>query len=101
MQIKLNLPLIMRKCDISLLCLVYSSGLLTRHWFPIGLQAQARLPHLNMNEASFFASLLWLDAATRPYYAFSVQVEKALEDIFCIFRWSQSSLTYDSCGPHS
>ena len=84
---------------------------LTRYWFSIGLQAQLRLTHLNINEASFFACFLWLEADTRPYYinyisytvnAFHVLVENGLENFFfCIFRWFQSSLTYhDSCGPH-
>ena len=84
---------------------------MTRYCFSIGLQAQLRLTHLNINEASFFVRLLWLDADTRPYYinyssytvnAFRVQVENGLENVsFCIFPWFQSSLTYhDSCGPH-
>ena len=37
-----------------------------RYWFSIGSQAQARLTHLNTNEALFFTCFLWLDAATRP-----------------------------------
>ena len=64
---------------------------LTRYWFSIGLQAQPRLIHLNVSEASFFAHFLWLDAATLPYYinessctvnAFRVQLENVLEDVF-------------------
>ena len=55
------------------------------------LQAQSRLTHLNINEASFFARFQRLDAATRTYYvnhssytvnASRVQVENGLEDVF-------------------
>ena len=84
---------------------------LTRYWFSIGLQAQPRLTHLNISEASFFARFLWPDAATLPccvnysshtVNAFRVQVENGLENVFfLLFRWFQSSLTYhDSCGPN-
>ena len=63
---------------------------MTRYWFSIGLQAQPRLTHLNINKASFFASFLWLDAATRSCYVnccsytvntFRVQMENGLENV--------------------
>ena len=79
--------------------------------FSIGLQAQPRLTHLNISEASFFARFLWLDAATRPYCVnyssytvntFGVQMENGLKNVlFLHFRWFQSSLTcLHSCGPY-
>ena len=68
------------------------------------LQAQPRLTHLNIREASFFARFLWLDAATRPYYistivltqsnAFRVQVENGLEDVFFL-HFSLVSIQFD------
>ena len=59
----------------------------------IDLQAQRRLTHLKINEASFFARFLWLNAATRPHYvnnssytvnACRVQVENGLENVFLL-----------------
>ena len=64
---------------------------MTRYWFSIGLQAQPRLTNLNINEASFFACFLWLEAATWPYYVnyssytvnpFRVQMEKSIGNFF-------------------
>ena len=61
------------------------------YWFLIGLHAQPRLTHLNINEASFLARFLWFHADTRPYYvnytsytvnAFHGQVENGLEKCF-------------------
>ena len=77
--------------------------------FSIGPEAQPRLTHLNISEASLFARFLWLDANTRSYYVNSssytvntVQVKNGLENVFFLhFCWFQCSLTYhDSCGPH-
>ena len=71
--------------------------------FSVGLQAQLRLTHLNLNEASFFARFLWLDAATRPYHincssytvnAFRVQVENGLENVFFL-HFSLVSIQFD------
>ena len=68
----------------------------------------ARLTHLNIREASFFALFLWLDAATRPFYinyisytvnAFRVQVGNGLEDVLFL-HFSLVSIQFDSCGPH-
>ena len=82
------------------------------YWFSIGLQAQPRLTHLTISEASFFARFLWIDTATRPYYIstkvltqskFFVFRCKTVSKMFsfCILPWFQSSLTYhDICGPH-
>ena len=87
---------------------LFLSWPLTRYWFSIGLQAQPRLTHLNKNEASFFASFLWLDAATRPYYinyssytvnAFRVKTVWKMFSL-SIFCWFQFCLTYhDICDP--
>ena len=68
-----------------------------------GLQAQLRLTHQNINEASFFARFLWLDAATRSYYisyssytvnAFRVQIQNGLENVFFL-HFSLVSIKFD------
>ena len=63
-------------------------------WIASSIQVNSPI---NINEASFFARFLWLDAAIRQYYvnyssyivnAFRVHVESGLENVFfCIFRW--------------
>ena len=62
-----------------------------------------QLTHLNINESSFFARFLSLDAASRPYYinyssyrvnAFRVQVENGLENVFFL-HFSLISIQFD------
>ena len=56
--------------------------------------SKVRHSHTHLNEASFFALFLWLDAATQPFYvlcyAFRVQVRFGKTYFSCIFGWFQS-----------
>ena len=60
----------------------------------MGLQAQPKLTHLDISEASFFARFLWLDAATRPYY---ISMKVLTQSMIFVFRWKTVWMMFSFC----